>query len=276
MFESAAGFLVFLANIGRQIEHYHEVVTLNHAFPMAHNFTGNVYNDWGSQINGESMNARQRGDIEEAVRLRQKSQDMWNKAEEAYTNTKKLAPNYVQTHHQMGLLFVKRAEQANAWGEAALAHEMYQKALAEFYRYKMLDPVFLANYDRIVQILLMDGKIDESIALYKEALYYNKDVEFKIKNAITLPDRVAAVSMSLAKLYFNEVAHLPSAFNPPVPQAEEAIKYFKLAVENDPKNVEAWKGLGFLLEKCGRNPEAQIAYQHALQLAPNDPDMKRK
>ena len=50
--------------------------------------------------------------MEESLRLKQKAADMWDKAETAYADTKNLAPNYVQTHHQMGLLFVKRAEQA--------------------------------------------------------------------------------------------------------------------------------------------------------------------
>jgi len=261
---------------GGALDHYKEVVKMNRAFPMAHYFTGNVYNDWGSQINGESLNARAKGDMEEALRLKEKSQDMWNKAEAAYEDTKRLAPNYVQTHHQMGLLYVKRAEQAAQWGDQALSKQMYQKALANFRLYMMLDPVFVPNYDHIVQILLMDGKVDESIRLYKEALYYNYDVAMSIHKINSFPDRVASIALSLAKLNFNQVSHLPNPFKPPAPQVEEAIKYFQMAAENDPKSLEAWKGLGFLLEKVGKNPEAQVAYHKALELAPGDPDLKRK
>jgi tetratricopeptide (TPR) repeat protein len=262
-------------NTGGALEHYKEVVQKNHAFPMALYFTGNVYNDWGSQVNGESMAARSKGDMEEAQRLKQKAIDMWDKAESAYNDTKKLAPNYVQTHHQMGLLYVKRAEQAAAWGDQALAQKYYDDALANFYKYKMLDPVFPPNYDRIVQILLMRGKIDESIALYKEAIYYNDEVARSIHNR-PFSDRLAPLYVSLAKLYYNQIANKPNAFNPPAPQVQEAIKYFRLATESDPKLLEAWKGLGFLLDKSGQHQEAQAAYRQAVSIAPGDPDLKYK
>jgi tetratricopeptide (TPR) repeat protein/O-antigen ligase len=260
---------------GGALEHYKEVVKKNHAFPMAHYFTGNVYNDWGSQIHGESINARNKGDQEEALRLKAKAQDMWKKSEDAYNDTKRLAPNYVQTHHQVGLLNVKRAEQANVWGEMELSKIYYEDALRNFYLYKMLDPVFPPNYDRIVQILLMQGKINESIDLYKEALF-NNEVMAQTIHKWAYKDRIAAISISLAKLYFNQVAQLPNPFHPPTPQVLEAIKYFQKAADNEPTNLEAWKGLGFMLEKTGKSVEAQAAYQQALKLAPNDPDLRKK
>lgn len=261
--------------VGGALDHYKEVVAKNHAFPMAHYFTGNVYNDWGSQMHGESLNARNKGDMEESLRFKQKAIDMWDKAEAAYNDTKKLAPNYVQTHHQVGLLDVKRAEQAAQWGDPVLAKKYHEEALRNFRLYKMLDPVFPANYDRIVQILLMDGKSAEAIDLYKEALYYNDVVVRSIHNR-NVPDRVSAIAVSLAKLYYNQVVGNPNPFSPLLPQVTEAIKYFKLAAENDPKNIEAWKGLGFLSEKTGQHEQAQAAYKQALTLSPNDPDLKFK
>ncbi len=260
---------------GGALEHYKEVVKKNHAFPMAYYFTGNVYNDWGSQVHSDSMSARGKGDMDEALRLKAKAADMWDKAEAAYQDTKNMAPNYVQTHHQLGLLYVKRAEQAMAWGDVALAKENYAKALANFRKYMLIDPVFPPNYDRIVQLLMMDNKVDECIALYKQALYYN-DVVVRSIHHFNFPDRVSAIAISLAKLYFNQVANNPNAFAKPEPQVLEAIKYFQLATENDPKSIEAWKGLGFLLERTGRAAEAQAAYRHALELSPNDKDLKMK
>ncbi len=259
---------------GGALEHYKEVVRLNHAFPMADYFTGNVYNDWGSQFFNESLAARARGDMNEAERLKSKTSDMWDKAEEAYNNTKKLAPNYVQTHHQMGLLDSKRAELATQWGDPAQAKLWYQRAYDNFELYRELDPVFAPNYDRLVQLMLMQGKTQEAIELYKQAVYYNFDVILTIHNRYN-PDR-APVAVGLAKLYYNQVANRPNAFSPPAPEVLEAIKYFKLAATADPTNVEALKGLGFLYEKTGQAALAQQSYQAAMKLAPNDPDLKRK
>src|SRR5262249_27705737 len=148
-------------------------------------------------------------------------------------DTKALAPNYVQTHHQMGLLDVKRAEQSLQWGDVQSSKKYYGEALKNFRLYMGLDPVFPPNYDRIVQILLMDNKIEEAIALYKQALYYNNEVAYSIHKH-NFPDRVTGIAVSLAKLYYNQVLTNPNPFNPPLPQVKEAIKYFKMAVENDP------------------------------------------
>jgi Flp pilus assembly protein TadD len=51
---------------------------------------------------------------------------------------------------------------------------------------------------------------------------------------------------------------------------------FQKAVEADPRNVEALKGLGFLLDQLGRHAEAQALYRQAIQVAPNDPDLQAK
>jgi tetratricopeptide (TPR) repeat protein len=241
---------------------------------MAHYFTGNVYNDWGSQVNADSLNARGKGDQAEAQRLRQKALDMWAKSEESYAATKALMPNYVQTHHQMGLLYLKRAEQAAAWGESDKSRELYAQALHNFRLYQMLDPVFPQNYDRIVQILLLDNRVKESIALYREAVRYNETVSRSIRNN-NFPDRLPAICNSLAKLLFTDARNTAAdPFNPPLPQIKEAIEMFRLSLSCDPNNLEALKGLGLLLDKTGQKAEAQVIWQNAHRIAPNDPDIR--
>ncbi len=263
---------------GGALEHYEQVVSHNKGFPMAHYFTGNVYNDWGSQVHSESMNLRAQGKMDEALRLKTKALDMWNKSEASYNATKALAPNYVQSHHQVGLLNVKRAELAAQWGDYAESRRLYMVAYDNFKRYRMLDPVFVPNLDRMAQILLMDGKVHEVIELYEKGLYYNNDVAKLIhgQKINHFGDRVASIAVSLAKLNFNQVSGRPNPFNPPLPEIQKAIEYFKLATVNDPKSLEAWKGLGFMLEKVGKGAEAQEAYRKAIELAPNDPDLKRR
>jgi len=259
---------------GGALEHYDQVNLKNPHFPMARYFTGNVFNDWGSQMLMESENARSRGDMGEAQRFREKAQDMWNKSEKAYGETKELAPNYVQTHHQMGLLFVKRAEAANRWGESAKAQEYYDKALHNFELYHLIDPVFPPNYERLVQILIMRSKYKEAAALYRQAVYNNDVVSKAIRNQ-PFQDRVASLSIALAKLVYTDVlSRTPNPFSPLQPEITEAVESFKKALEVEPNNVDALKGLGFMYNRMGKQQDAQALWTKALQFSPNDPELK--
>jgi len=259
--------------IGGALEHYADVTRKNGAFPMAHYFTGNVYNDWGSQVQNNALQTRAGGNADEGRRLREKADELWNKSEAAYTATKNLAPNYVQTHHQVGLLYMKRAEAAQAWGDMAVAQTHYTEALRNFQLYRMLDPVFPPNYDRIVQILMLQGKTQEAIDLYKQALYYNNDVALQI-HPRAFQDRVAAIATSLAKLNFGEATRQSKdPYNPPAAGVLEAIKYFQMAVDNDPKAIEAWKGLAFLQQRTGQADKARETIAKLRAAAPNDPDV---
>lgn len=259
---------------GGALEQYEEVIRLNPFFPMAKYFTGNVHNDRGTQLIQRATQARQRGDFDEAERLRKKALETWDLAEQAYMNTKELAPNYVQTHHQMGLLNVKRAEQAMIWGDASGADKFYDEAFKHFNLYHMIDPVFPPNHHRLVQILLRDEKYEEAQELYKEAIFYSDQVSWdirKYKDVGTLSD----LQVSLARLYFTQATkRTANPFNPVQPEVAMALKYFDEATQVNPKSTDAWKGKGFLLEKMGRLPEAQAAFQEALKLNPNDPEIR--
>jgi hypothetical protein len=265
---------------GGALEHYAEVKKRNPFFPMARYFTGNVYNDQGSQVLQRANQARQKGDMQTAERLRQKALEMWDKGEVAYSETKELAPNYVQTHHQMGLLNVKRAEAAFIWGDPQKGEAYYDEAYKHFRLYNIIDPVFPPNHHRMVQILLRRKEYDEAKRLYEQAIFHNKDTSTAIRTA---PDshRSGELGVSLAKVYFTEAQDKARAKNQDPFQAypeliEEALKWFKFATDLQPDNVDGWKGQGFMLERMGRHAEAQAAYRKALQLSPNDPELKPK
>lgn len=261
-------------DVGGALQHYAEVIKNNPNFPMALYFTGNVYNDWGTQKVAESEQARASGKMDEAARFRAKAAEYWELSEQAYDRTKKLAPNYVQTHHQVGLLFTKRAEVAMRDGNPQKAKELYEKALYNFRLYRMLDPVFPANLDRMAQILLMDKKYDEAIEIYKTGVHYNDTVGKSI-NKTGSPHNVSPLATSLGKIYYTRALEKSAnPFQPLLPEVEEAVKYFRIAAESIPSNLEAWKGLGFLLTRMGRTEEAQVAYRKAVELAPNDPELK--
>jgi tetratricopeptide (TPR) repeat protein len=261
--------------VGGALDHYEAVVAKNPGFPMAIYFTGNVYNDWGSQHFQESLQARARGDVAEANRLKERTLDMWNKSEAAYERLRKIAPNYVQMHHQLGLLYVKRAELYAQFGETEKVAPSYQTAYQHFMLYHQIDPVFPPNYDRLVHILLMDKNFDEAARLYKKAIHYNEDIAESIRTS-SFADRVAELSTSLGKLLYTQAQHLASdPFNPRLSQVDEAIEYLTKAVENNPQSSDAWKALGFLQARAGLEAQSQESLRRALQLAPNDPELKR-
>jgi predicted Zn-dependent protease len=53
---------------------------------------------------------------------------------------------------------------------------------------------------------------------------------------------------------------------------ESALASYRRAIELDPKETEAWRGLGLVLAKKGDVEEAKGAFRRYLELAPNAPD----
>ena len=49
---------------------------------------------------------------------------------------------------------------------------------------------------------------------------------------------------------------------------------FRLSLKCDPNNLEAMKGLGLLLDNTGQKAEAQMIWQNAHRLSPNDPEIR--
>jgi len=49
---------------------------------------------------------------------------------------------------------------------------------------------------------------------------------------------------------------------------DEAVKYYKVALDRDPENADAWSQTGFALRKLGKFDEALDAYEQALEIAP--------
>jgi len=170
--------------IGGALEHYYQVHKESPHFIMAHYFRGNVYNDWGSDYARRTQEAFSKGDIAQAEIYRKKTDDLWGKAMSAYADTRRLGPNYVQMHHQVGTVHQK-------WGDflmglAPLADQFGQKALAEEYRkearnhwseavnnyllYYKIDPVFDQNYYRLAQVYIQLGEPDKAEQMYIDHL----------------------------------------------------------------------------------------------------------
>jgi len=262
--------------VGGALEHYKTVCRLNPFFPMARYFIGNVYNDWGSTIHNQSVEALQKGNRDQAIQLKKRSQELWFKGLETYEWTKQLAPNYVQTHHQVGLIYLKMGDQANYWGDRKQTEKYWNLALKNFGLYRNLDPVFPPNYYRIAYIHYMRHEYEKAAQAYQGALRFNAKY----------PDRNVETYMNLGRLYFvwlQEALPQSPRTDPrtmePFKKAEEA--YLKgleqaktLYVNKENAVFEAMKGVAILYTRVNLREQAIGYWQQLRMMRPNDPDVQ--
>ena len=132
------------------VANYIIVNRLNPDFVMAKYFLGNVFNDrfdmtprnvpqWGDEPRGAAMD-----DYERAL--------YW------YNEVRRLAPNYVQMHHQVGNLHLRRAQWAADQGRHDEAAKYLDLALNRFKLYRAVDPVFPPNYFRMAQVHMIKAQ----------------------------------------------------------------------------------------------------------------------
>ncbi|MCS7185169.1 MAG: O-antigen ligase family protein, partial [bacterium] len=96
--------------VGGALEHYEVVNKLNPTFPMSYYFTGNVYNDWGAEFQRKAIDAYNAKKFDEAEKYKNEALNLWNKALESYKKLKLIMPNYVQSHHQIGIIMQRIAD----------------------------------------------------------------------------------------------------------------------------------------------------------------------
>ncbi len=166
--------------IGGALDHYYEVHRLSPFFIMSHYFRGNVFNDWGSDFANKTLDAFNRGDVAQGAIYLKETEKRWSSAMDAYSDTRKLGPNYVQMHHQVGTVHQKwgdflvgLAPLAERYGHPELAAEYRAKAvqhwkdaLDRYKLYRMIDPVFDQNYYRMAQIHINLGDLKSAEQAY--------------------------------------------------------------------------------------------------------------
>jgi tetratricopeptide (TPR) repeat protein/O-antigen ligase len=160
-------------NWEQALKNYLIVGKLNPAFVMSFYFKGNVFNDRFDMARKYNPNW---GDVDGIAR------NDYERAHEAYAQVRSKAPNYVQMHHQVGVLYMKRGQhernlaanlqKAGKHAEAKVklqeSESYLDKALEYFALYRSHDPVFSANYYRMAQIHHMRGDIDKMLRAYEE------------------------------------------------------------------------------------------------------------
>jgi tetratricopeptide (TPR) repeat protein len=268
--------------IGGALEHYERVVALNPNFPMARYFIGNVHNDWGSLLWEQSKSARARGDLPTAEALHREAEEKWNRALSTYEDVKKFAPNYVQTHHQVGLAYLKLGDMALAFGEAEKSRAAWDQALTNFELYRRLDPVFPANYYRVAYIHFMRGDLHRAEKTYLDALVYNStNVVGRVYG-----DRNSETYNNLGRMFYAALTNRRPSGVLPSGDADfrKAETYFKealreaarMGVEQEARlGFEPMKNLAILYSRAGMNDQAGALWYRLRSINPEDPDVKR-
>lgn len=204
---------------------YRQVNKYNPYFIMPYYFTGNVFND---RFNMTKQYRPEWGDTDDV-----KHTD-YERAMGAYEKVRNIAPNYVQMHHQVGLLYMKMADHYRKQGKPDVMREYQDKALARFNLYHNLDPVFTLNYYRKAQVHISRGEFDKAKAEY--VAYINAEECYVKDHKHETPE----VYTNLANL-----EHMTGKF-------AEAETHYKKALELNPNYSSAKKNLQSLYQKWRR------------------------
>jgi len=158
------------------ISEYRTVNRLNPDFVMSKYFLGNVFEDRFNMVKvsmpnwGDPATPCPAGEGP-STRLCYEPMDDYDRALYWYNEVRRLSPNYVQTHHQVGNLHLRRANWAIQNHKPKEEVEHYLDLAMNRYRlYERIDPVFAPNYYQIAQIYLLRRQFDEAIRTYEELI----------------------------------------------------------------------------------------------------------
>lgn len=167
-----------------------------------------------------------------------------------YEQVKKLAPNYVQVHLHEGDTYFYMANQADRKGKKEESQLYYKKALVDFKRAQLLDPVFSPIYVKIAGCCYQLGKYKEAKEILQIALSH------KGKNF---------TNHFYADCYLN-LANI-SVMEKENKMAEE---YYKKAVRLKPDYIIAHRNLAFFYMQIKENERAIVYWKNILHLNPQD------
>ncbi|HCJ67412.1 MAG TPA: hypothetical protein DHV62_08870 [Elusimicrobia bacterium] len=274
------------------LSEYNEVAKRNPFFPMAHYFMGNVFND---RFNIEKTHRPEWGDRKISATLIAQFQQKYTKdiemgnrefrlnpalneyeeyrndpqrAIDKYDGLRRIAPNYVQMHHQVGLVYLKLGDWARNQGNVEKAKIYWQKALENFEKYRAIDPVFSPNYYRMAWIYVQLGNLAKAEEMYRtdmEAKECNKPYHNILRENWYLTHRHENQEsyVNLGNLLYHQG------------KIEEAEKNYKKAIEIYPNSVEAWRNLAIIYQQQNRLAEASLAWKKVSEIHPHDKEAQR-
>ncbi|MDR0676354.1 MAG: tetratricopeptide repeat protein [Elusimicrobiota bacterium] len=201
------------------MKEYQMVTKLNPNFVMSYYFIGNILIDnWDMQKKykpewGDKPNIY-RTDAQRAL--------------EMYDKVKSIAPNYVQTHFQVGTIYLKLKE--------------YDKAVENFEKYLKLDPVFIYTYLHIASIYLEQGFFDKAVEIYKQALKYNSTSSL--------------LYFQMGNMWYN------------AGDMEQAKENYIKAIEFDKENIQSYKNLIYIYWQEGNQEKVMEWSKKLEQISP--------
>ncbi|MFH2069883.1 MAG: O-antigen ligase family protein [Elusimicrobiota bacterium] len=282
------------------LQNYNKVTEKNYGFIMTHYFMGNVFNDrmhlireyhpeWGDKETDElwtgiDMGKKGRVDPERSIG---QYRDVWT-----------LAPNYVQSHHQAGLVHLKLGEYFKSRNEMDKAMENFRKAIYQFEQYHLIDPIFAFNYYRLAYVYLQIGDAKSAEETYwrhlftKETLFRpGTDEKEWVSQQLGRPAESVPEGCEIHKgIYhsfypedwgsrrFHEysethmnLGNLSYLSN----DMKKAEGHYLKAVEYKPDNASAMKNLIIIYNGQKRQDDALRLWYRMREVAPNDPDVQK-
>ncbi|MDO8756639.1 MAG: hypothetical protein Q7J64_01390, partial [Elusimicrobiota bacterium] len=223
------------------VGNYLIVNKLNPDFVMSKYFLGNVFND---RFNMTKAYLPNWGDTNN------EPHDDYERALYWYDQVRQLAPNYVQMHHQIGNLHLRRADWATNNGHPEDAAKYLEMALTRFKLYYQVDPVFAPNFYRMAQVYMIRKQYDLAIKTYQ---------------ALIDAQRCSVEPSLLAKSWLrNSILNY---------QGYEMIGgqwvHRHVAAVRARESAEAYTTMANALFMAERFPEAEQAYRLGLSYEPN-------
>ena len=198
------------------LTYYEKVSKHNPYFLMSHYFRGNVYKDRFDMV---PQYRPEWGDADQTPRTD------FERAMDVYEHLRRMAPNYVQMHYQVGELYMKLAKYQLEHGEPALAEKNLDRALKRFNLYYNLDPVFPYTYFMRGNIYTGRGEFEKAEKEFYDAIHPFYQPE---KNE----SPTSYYNLATAQLRLGKIA-----------QAKESLER---SLELDPKNAQVISLLNML------------------------------
>ena len=229
------------------VQNYLVVNKLNPDFVMSKYFLGNVFND---RFNMTKVYLPNWGDTDNTPR------DDYERAMYWYNEVRKLAPNYVQMHHQIGNLHMRRAEYATNSGHPEEGQKYLDMAMTRFKLYYQIDPVFPPNYYRMAQIHMIRKDYDKAAQVYLELI--------AAQRCEAAPSLLARPWMRKSILSYQRYM-----------ESDGVWKHSHADAVLPREAAEAYTSMANALFMGNRFEEAELAYRKALSFDPNF-DMAKK
>ncbi|MFA5975843.1 MAG: tetratricopeptide repeat protein [Elusimicrobiota bacterium] len=259
-------------NWSTAIDNYKKVVELNPNYIMAYYFMGNVYTDrW------------QPDDLQNALA--------------AYGQAWRIAPNYVQSHHQAGLVFLKKGQdernrsntlqsQPGARSEAIQslekARNYWEQALVYFHKYHGLDPVFEPNYTRMGWVHMQLAEIDTLENKPEAAQRHYDAAEIAYKESLGAWVCGSPGNNMMHEDWDRTHRHWSAEMFENLGNARfvrgrlsEAAKAYQMSLWRDKTNIRVMKNLASVYQRLGRQQDMTRLWNRMRALAPQDPDVQR-